>query len=845
MARPGRRAAPVPDPGSPLGRFAQGLRDLRDQAGDPGYEALARESRRLGLPYSATSLRTAASGRSLPSWNVTEAFIRACVEFARRDPRRAHPSALRWNTEDLLALWTVRWREISFPDGSDPPVPALRPPERKIGLPPEPPRDPEGAPGRDARGGLPTAVSRLVGREAELAEGERLLEGSRLVTVTGIGGVGKTRLVLELAERVAGRFSDGVLLVELAELDPSMSVRQAVAAALGVRVEAGRGPLEAVAAALAEFRTLLVLDNCEHLLDASAELARALLRAVPGLRVLASSRQALNLAGERVLALGPLPLPEEGGESSAMELFLERASEVVPEFRPDAAAREAVRQVCRRLDGLPLALELAARRLRLLSPQELLERLDLELLGGAGAERTAPARHRALRAVLDGSHGLCTPEERLLWERLSVCAGTVALADAEALGVAGGLSPDACFEALAGLVDKSLLTRVESGGRTRLHLLETVRTYGRERLAASGGQDEARRRHREHYLGLVVRAEREYASPRQREWLLRLRAEHADLRQALTSLPSRPEAVREPHARLVMEAVRGLWMYWPLSPNMGECALWMRGLTTLWPLPPSPALAGAWCGMAWSAAMVLLLHGDRKGSALLLDQVQEHLPGTADPERTELAAAVVQLRGLAALFAGDLAEAQALSLEAARTPGRLPGLLTAQQALTQVGLCHSVRGELEEATAFFARALELSESCGEIWHRSYLLWTLGITQIEDGRDDLAARTLRRALELKGALDDRLGEATVSVTLARLLVRRGDTGTAALLLGAVQSSWRLSGTVHLWGFELLTRSWEQDAAELRRVLGDDRLDEEFRRGERLGPRRVLELLEHTG
>ncbi|WP_157963749.1 ATP-binding protein [Actinocorallia populi] len=1005
MARPGRSPAPIPEPDTPLGRFAQGLRDLRDQAGDPGYEALARESERLGTPYSATSLRTAASGRSLPSWKVTETFVRACVEFARRHPHRAHPAALRWTPEALLPRWTALWHEISFhPPAPGPPAPPPTPrtPKDEHPAPTSPPPRPHparparpspqgaqapaplapepeapenghpadaapedeqatrgtpqteqathgtpqnaqpthGAPenrrtandasenkrvtrespenGRKTSGasenervahGVPEwgwgagcapegagsgawgsrgfvagvgVLSRFVGREEELAEGERALESARLVTVTGPGGVGKTRLVMRLAERAAGRFPDGVRIVELAELDSSMPVGQAVAAALGVRVDAGREPLEAVAQVLDGRRTLLVLDNCEHVLPDVAGLVQVLAGASRGVCFLASSRQALNIAGERILTLGPLPLPRDGGESAAVELFADRAAAVVPGFRLTDANRDAVHRVCHRLDGLPLALEIAARLLRFLTPHELLDRLGqrFRLLGEAGAERTAPARHRTLRAVLDWSHDLCSDDERLAWERLSVCAGTVALADAEALVSAEGAEPGAAFEAIAGLVDKSLLLRVESGGRSRLHLLETVRMYGREKLADSAGEEAARRRHRERYLGLAVEAERAYASPRQQEWLLRLRDEHADLRQAFTPSPPGPATTAPPgvtlppggivppgstippggalpfggvvpagfagsvdsaglrHQGVVMEGVLGLWLYWIVSGNLGECVLWARAVTGWWPVPPGPELVEAWAGMSWSAAVALLVHGDRPGAGRLLDRVERVVPLEEGPRW--VAAAVRQLRGLSALFSGDIESAEAYSEAALRTGGHRPGLLTGQQALAQIGLCASARGAREEAVECFLRALELSEACGETWHRSYLLWTLSSEYAEAGHDDRAVELLRRSLELKHSLDDRLGMATVSESLARLLARHGDPGKAALLLGAAQALWQPAGTLHLWGFERLLRSREQSLDELRRVLGEERFTAEYLEGGRLGLPHVLEL-----
>ncbi|PKK14964.1 AAA family ATPase [Thermomonospora sp. CIF 1] len=822
VARPGRRPSPVPDPDSPLGRFAQGLRELRDQAGDPSYEALARETEQLGSPYSATSLRNAASGRTRPSWDVTEMFVRACVAFARKHPRRADSAAGEWKTDDLLAIWTARWQAISLSGEPAAAQPGARSPDRFAA----------GAPGR-----LPATLTRFVGREAELATGLRLLSESRLVTLTGIGGVGKTRLALHLAEAVAVRFPGGVHLVELAELTEPTMVDRAVATALGVQTEAERTPLEAMAEALRGRRTLLVLDNCEHLLEATAALTRALLHAVPQLRVLATSRQPLNEAGEQVLAVDPLPLPHRDGSaeqccSAAVELFVDRAKAAVPDFRLTDANREAVVRVCRMLEGLPLALELAARRLRLLTVQELAERLDqrFALLGAAGADRTAPPRHRTLRAVFDWSHELCSAEERAAWERLSVCAGTVSLADAEALCADQRPAAQPALEAIAGLVDKSLLTRIEVRGRTRLRMLETVRMYGREHLAASGRDEQARRRHLEHYLGLARRAEDEYASPRQCRRLLRLREEHANLRQAF-----RYALADEQPSPLLFEGARALWLYWIACGNVGEGVHWMRRLSERFPEPPRPDLTTAWCWAMWAAAFALLLQGDHGGCAAFLDRVESAASRAGDggAEWAGLQAAVHQQRGLSALFRGDTERAERHSHEALRFGGHRPGLLTTQQALAQIGLSAAVRGAGEEAVHFIRRAIELSEECGETWHRSYLLWTLAIAYTEEGRAREAVPLLRQSLDFKMQLGDLLGMATVSETLAWVLAQSGDPHTAALLLGAAHTTWRPAGAPQLWGFSHLVRYRDRGVQQIRRMLGEASFEKSYRAGERLG------------
>ncbi|GGS89737.1 LuxR family transcriptional regulator [Nonomuraea spiralis] len=819
VGRPGRRPAPVPDPDSVLGCFARALRELRNQAGGPSYATLAREAARLGSPYSETSLRNAASGRVRPSWDAVAAFVQACAAFARTHPQRAEEIARDWSLPVLLDLWAVRWREASASAGPEMPDEAPGP----------------AAPRRDLPGNLPSALTGLVGRGQELAQGTGLLRTARLVTLTGVGGVGKTSLALRVAEEAAPWFPDGLWLVELAELTEQAMVGRAVAAVLGVQSNAGQEPLEAMAEALGGRRVLLVLDNCEHLLDATAAVTRSLLRAVPGLRVLATSRQPLDVTGERVLAIGPLQLPEEtGADSAAVDLFVGRAQAVLPGFRLTAENRAAVVSVCRLLDGLPLALELAARRLRTLSVNDLLDRLDRRflLLGSAGAERTAHPRHRTLSAVFDWSYELCSPAERAAWEQLSAAAGGVSLADAEALCAGGSTGQDSAFEAIAGLVDKSLLRRVETQGRTRLHLLETVRLYGRERLASSGREHEARRRHQDRYLGLARRAEEEYATPRQAEWLVRLAEEHANLRLALTHVPAEDGTL--------FEGAYALWLYWVASGKVGEGVHWMRPLAERHPRPPRAEPAPSWCRAQWSIAFVLLLHGDRAAAERVLDRL-EPVIGREGDEWAGIRAALHQLRGLSAMVRGDVEQIEKHSSTALRLDGHRPGMLTAQQALAQLGVAASIRGAREEARDFFRRALELSEACGEIWHRSYLRWTLAIECAETGRVEEATTLLWRSLDLKRRLGDRLGAATVSETLAGVLAQRGEPRVAALLLGAAHATWQVAGAPQLWGISHLVHSRARNIGRIQRMLGDGSYQKEYRQGERLGLVRVLTAL----
>ena len=343
-------------------------------------------------------------------------------------------------------------------------------------------------------GNLPAELTSFVGRRGELAEVRRLLAGSRLVTLTGVGGVGKTRLALRAAAGLRRAFPGGVWLVRLDQLREEALVAQAVAGALGLQDRAGFSPEAALADYLAGRQLLLVLDNCEHLVDAVAKLADLLLRAAAGLRVLATSREALNITGEMVLAVPPLGAPDPGqqltpaqlGLFPAVRLFAERAAQVVPGFAVTEANQAAVAGICRRLEGLPLAIELAAARLPVLSPEQVDERLGdrLGLLTRGG--RTNPARQQTLRASIGWSYELCSRAERLLWARLSVFAGGFELDAAEGICADHRLAAGDMPGLLAALAGKSILIAEHRAGVARYRLPEPLREFGQERLHASG-----------------------------------------------------------------------------------------------------------------------------------------------------------------------------------------------------------------------------------------------------------------------------------------------------------------------------------------------------------------------
>ena len=425
---------------------------------------------------------------------------------------------------------------------------------------------------------LPLELSSFVGREKELAEVKRLLENNRLLTLTGSGGCGKTRLALAAAGELVEGFADGVWLVELASLADASLVPQAVASTLGVREQTGRSPTESLSDYLGSKRVLLVLDNCEHLVEACAELAEALLHSCPELRILATSREALGITGEVAWLVPSLSLPdlrrlpavESLYQYESARLFVERTTAVNPTFALTEQNASAVAQVCYRLDGIPLAIELAAARTKVLTVEQIAVRLDDSFGLLSAGSRTAMPRQRTLHATMDWSHELLPDEERALFRRLAVFAGGFTLEAAESVCSGEDLERDEVLDLLSHLVDKSLVVAWEVSGEARYRLLETVQQYAWEKLSEPGETERFRERHAGYYLALAEEAEPELKGAGQVAWLERLEWERDNLRAAMAWLLER--GALEEAARLGW----ALWLFWGIRAHFAEGRRWME-----------------------------------------------------------------------------------------------------------------------------------------------------------------------------------------------------------------------------------------------------------------------------
>jgi predicted ATPase/DNA-binding SARP family transcriptional activator/DNA-binding CsgD family transcriptional regulator len=436
------------------------------------------------------------------------------------------------------------------------------------------PSPPEGPPDA-AKHNLPASRSSFVGRETELRNIKRDLAMTRLLTLTGAGGCGKTRLALEVARELVGAYVDGVWLVELAPLSEGALVAQAVAAALGVQEQPDRSLTDTLVNHLRSKRTLLVLDNCEHLLDAVTRLADTFLNSCPDLRVLATSRESLNVEGElhwlvpslSVPSLGQSPRVEELGGYESVRLFVERARHRNPAFSLTPENAQAVTRICGRLEGIPLAIELAAARVGL-SVEQIAQRLDDSLRLLTTGSRTASPRQRTLRGTLDWSYALLSEPERNLFGRLSVFAGGFTLEAAQAVGADGSTDGSDVLDLLGRLVDKSLVV-AEAQGAVRYKMLEPVRQYAMEKLEERGGTQAAMHAHTQYFLALTEEAEPELLGPRETQWYNRLEEEHDNIRAALSW------SLEGANPELGLRLAGAIWWFWQRHGHLSEGLRWL------------------------------------------------------------------------------------------------------------------------------------------------------------------------------------------------------------------------------------------------------------------------------
>ncbi|WP_324910546.1 ATP-binding protein [Baekduia sp.] len=680
----------------------------------------------------------------------------------------------------------------------------------------------------DPGSGLPCDVTTFVGRADELRALQQVLGSSRLVTLTGPGGVGKSRLALALARRHSRAFRDGVWFVALDTVTDPELAGHAVSAALHLPVPSTHDPEEVLREHLRHRRALLVLDNCEHLVEAAGRLIASLLRVAPELRVLATSRIPLGLAGEHSWPVPPLGVAGDdatGEPTEALALLLDRAAASSPGLVLDDSNRAAAEDLCRKLEGLPLAIELAATRLRVMSVEQLLHALDhrYDVLRNGPAD--APRRHRSLRAAVEWSYELCSPREQELWMQLSVLPGSFDLDAAASL--ADGRSPIEVLSALEALTAMSVLTSEHARGTVRFRMLETLREFGRERLAESGERDALMRRVCAHYLALAERAAEQNHGSGQAAWLLRMRDERPNLWLALDVALNQPDSSTD-----ALRMCGALWFLW-VSGATGEGRHWLdRALRAN--VAPSVDRARA----LWTAGYVALTAGDLQEAASLFAQCQELARDLADEA---LAAQAAQLLGVTHMFADDLPSAIAL-LETSvgyfeRTAERHPATII---AIGQLGVALVLAGPADEGLALATTGVEAATASGDLWCRSWALWLLACSSWF-GQDLPAAKAAtERALRAKADLDDDVGIAACLELAACIAQTEGDPDLSARLGGAARRLWRSTGGNRLFGWTAVLRDSEACERTARAEVGHRRYEAAADRGARLSTVEAVEL-----
>jgi len=636
-----------------------------------------------------------------------------------------------------------------------------------------------------ARTNLPAEVTSFVGRERELTEATELIRTSRLVSLTGVGGSGKTRMAQQVGIRAAANFHHGVWFVDLAPVANPDLLPSVVARTLDVPEKAVATIADALAAWLRTRHLLLILDNCEHLIDACAALAASLLKTAPRLRIIATSREALNVPGEAVWRVPPLALPPESEALAvndllafdALRLFVDRAAAVSP-FHVTQENVATVAEICRRLDGVPLAIELAAARVKILSVDQIRERLRDRFRLLTGDRRTVVARQRTLEATVDWSYDLLTETERLLLARLSIFSGGWTLEAAEEVCVGGAITDGDVLELIARLVDKSLVMVDEVADRDRRYrLLETIRQYAHDRLVQMGAAATLSQAHFNYFLALARRAEPKILGSDQVAWLNLLDVERDNLRAAIDAGFSDPARHRD-----LLTLATSLWWFWTKRGYLAEGRQHLERALEVAQQVPGALQARALVGLVHLASF----QGDADGALSITARALAVAREAGDPwsEAYALAFSAVQ-----EAERGEFARSRQLGLQARLAVDRC----TPPSGIQPLGLTSRVvayaalqAGELDEAGTTFEETIAFLREAGEVWALGIILSDLAALRVIQGRLEEAAACANEALAFCRSLRDRRGVGWCLQSLAMVDTVAGRAHSAACLYGAADA-----------------------------------------------------------
>jgi predicted ATPase/DNA-binding CsgD family transcriptional regulator len=665
---------------------------------------------------------------------------------------------------------------------------------------------------------LPVDRTSFVDRQRQLAEIKRSANRWRLLTLTGTGGVGKTRLAVQAGRELAESFPDGVWLVELAPLCNGELLAETVAAALRVRESALQPAPSALTEFLRDKRLLLLLDNCEHVVPECAALVTKVLQGCQGVQILVTSRQALGVSGEwvrEVPSLSDDSRAQSAAERSDVRLFADRAA-AVSDFALTAQTTTAVAELCERLDGNPLAIELAAVLLRQLGLEQIVQRLEDPLSLLSSGPLGAPVRQQTLRALMTWSYNLCSAEEQQLWARVSVFAGGFDLQDAEEVCTERPGAADRAWvlEGVCGLVEKSIILAEPHGSTPRYRLLDTVRQYGQELLEESGQRRAWRQRHRDHYLGLAEGAAADWFGPDQQRWSLHLQSEQANLREALDFCCTEPD-----QAEAGLRIATALRVHWVTDTGyLREGRRWVDRLLAVHQQPTCARARGLWVS-GWLA----LLQNDVTTARSRL--MESRALATRHTDFTTLAY-VTQLSGAVEEFTGNLEAAMPQLEEALNLHNAVNDRVGVAFTLSRLASVTLLLGQADRAAGFCERSIAMSIEFDEAWSRAHALWLLGMAVWLQGDPRRAAALEQESIRFKAPFDDLLGIAVAMEVLAWIAADSSYATRAATLLGALHRLWQTTGLSllhYMRGFH------EACVQKVQSTLGDDGYAAAFDKG----------------
>jgi non-specific serine/threonine protein kinase len=657
-----------------------------------------------------------------------------------------------------------------------------------------------------------------------LAEVKRLLTTARLVTLIGVGGVGKTRLAARASAELRRRFEDGLAWVELADLREESLLAQTIVDQLAIEEQVDHDALATLSRHFRDRSMLLVLDNAEHVLNETARVVEELLRCAPALRVLVTSRQVLNIPGEHLFQAAPfqVPSPEQAKEPGAgviypsLALFQARAESSVSGFAITLENQETIAAICRRLEGIPLAIELVTVKLRALSVEQLAERLDARLETLNPNSRLSNSRHATLQAAIDWSYELCTPRERLLWARASVFAGGFDVDAAEACCSGDGLPASEVLDALSNLVDKSILSRSEAQGRTRFRLLEPLREHGLAVLEESGEGEGQRARHFAWCAELLRQASMQWFGPAQERWCVTLQLEKANIRAAAEYCLARPDLAQD-----AFHLIGDPWFLW-VALFLDEGRHWLDRVLQV-SSEPTEARAKALATGSYVAA----LQGERE---LAEDLAVTSIEISRDVLGATMLAYATHVRGLNLMF-HEPAQSVPILREALALYESADVVLDDYVVglRIQLGLGLLFSGDVAGASEQFAWCHQLCNVAGERWLMSYVVWGQALVHFEKGAFSDALHLARQALEVKRFFGDALGLALLLELIGWIDAEQGKGEEAATLLGAASRIWDSVGH-RLFGSEHWMAPKERATEQCVEQLGRVRFEASFKHGE---------------